>query len=57
MLLSHADGSQELGELGVSVAICEECRLLFNTTRTGSSETALLVIFLATRILTITTCV
>ena len=31
------------------------CRLLFNTTRI--SETALLVIFLATRILTITTCV
>ena len=45
MLLSHADGSQELGELGASrvVAILPSRLLLFNTTR--KPETALLVNF------------
>jgi hypothetical protein len=58
MLLSHADGSQELGELGASVAICEEVpAAVQHNACVRTSETALSVNFLATRILTITTCV
>jgi hypothetical protein len=55
MLLSHADGSQELGELGAFsvAAIAKPPAVQHN----ANSETALSVNFLATRILTITTCV